>query len=107
MLKGLILIEDKVKKQLWDERIDAFLASGLSQKTWCERQGFKANQLGYWLRKRNSPNTPSTSRWVSMKTSNHFNSGVSMRIGSLVVEVEKGVDQGVLADVIRTFMAVC
>lgn len=84
-------------------RIDAFLAGGLSQKARCEQQGFKANQLGYWLRKRNAPNTPSTSRWVSLETSNHFNSGVSMRIGSLVVEVEKGFDQGVLADVIRTF----
>lgn len=38
-------------RQLWAQRVEVFLDSGMSQKTWCEQHGLRPNQLGYWLRK--------------------------------------------------------
>jgi len=31
------------RRELWAERIEAFLASGLSQRAWCREHGVNAN----------------------------------------------------------------
>jgi hypothetical protein len=41
----LVFIGNKAKQQLWDERIKTFLASGLSQRAWCQKQGLPEHQL--------------------------------------------------------------
>jgi hypothetical protein len=38
-------------RELWAERVEAFLASGLSQRAWCREHGLKQERLSYWLRK--------------------------------------------------------
>ena len=96
------------KQRLWEERIEAFLASGQSQRAWCQEQGLRANQLGYWLRKyRARMSQPSGKRWVSMESGFHSHSGVSLRIGNIVLDVEPGFNQQVLVDVLHSLMNVC
>lgn len=99
---------EKTKQELWTERIEAFLASGLSQRAWCEKQGLRPNQLGYWLRKFRAE-TPSlkNSRWVSLDNIAPAGSGVLLHIGNVTLEVQRGFDQQVLADVVRSLMNVC
>ena len=96
------------KQKLWDERIEVFLASGLSQAAWCREQGLPAHQLSYWLRKfRNSTSTAINNRWVSVPITTTGKSGVSLRIGNIALEIERGFDAAVLSDVIRSVMDLC
>ncbi|HOA53955.1 MAG TPA: hypothetical protein PKI05_17005 [Thermogutta sp.] len=58
-------MSEKTKRELWAERIEAFLASGLSQRAWCQEHGLRQNQLGYWLRKlKPELAMPKKSRWI-------------------------------------------
>lgn len=103
-------MEGKEKRRLWKERVEVFLASGQNQRAWCQEHGLPAHQLGYWLRKfkdeaRELP--PDNDRWVSLPGTASFGSGVSLRIGDLVVDVESGFDKQLLVDVVRALMAVC
>ena len=55
-------------RQLWAQRVEAFLDSGMSQRAWCEQHGLRPNQLGYWLRKFRSEQIAENSpRWISLE----------------------------------------
>lgn len=104
----LVQIKVPEKQRLWDERIEDFLSSGQTQKAWCEDYGIPGNQLSYWLRKHRSKNDErSTNRWVSLPTSQTTCSGVSLRLGKAVLEVEPGFDEQTLAALLRALMAAC
>ena len=101
-------MEDKEKRRLWEERVKMFLASGQNQRAWSREQGLPANQLGYWLRKfKSEAKEPDGTRWVSLQDTARPGSGVSLRIGDLVVEVENGFDKQLLAEVVHTLMTLC
>jgi len=99
------------KQVLWNERIEAFLASGLSQRAWCQEQELPLHQLNYWLRKhRTNPEHPSACRWVSMESvrpSSSSVSGISLRVGHISLDIEPGFDQQTLVDVLHSLMALC
>lgn len=95
-------------RELWAERVQDFLASGLSQRAWCREQGLRPNQLGYWLRKLEAETKPAQSgRWVRLYSVGHSGSGVVLRIGTVVLEIQRGFDQEVLVDVIRSLIGIC
>lgn len=95
------------KQKLWNERIQDFLASGLSQRAWCEEQGLPAGQFGYWLRKFKTEANSSNGRWLSLDPITPPGTGISLRIRSVSLAVARGFDQEVLADVVRSLVAVC
>ncbi len=96
------------KQELWNERIQDFRASGLEPKAGARNTGgLQVGQLGYWLRKSKTEASSSNGRWLSLDTIALPGSGISLRIGSMVLEIERGFDQEVLADVVRSLMAVC
>ena len=85
-------------RQLWAQRVEVFLDSGMSQKTWCEQHGLRPNQLGYWLRKFRSEQIAENSpRWISLDAVPATSSGVALRIGDVALELQRGFDQEVLA----------
>ena len=99
---------EKSKQELWAERIEAFLSSGLSQRAWCEQQGLRPSQLRYWLRKfRTETKQGTLVRWLSLDAVAPSGSGVSLRIGNVVLEIQRGFDQEVLAGVVRSLMDIC
>lgn len=100
---------NKTKQELWDERIESFLASGLSQRAWCQEQELPEHQLRYWLYKYQARTVqPATNRWVSMDPASTTSmSGVSLRVGNISLDVEPGFDQQVLADVLRSLTTIC
>lgn len=100
-------MSNKQKQELWNERIQEFRASGLNQKAWCEEQGLQIGQLGYWLRKSKTEANSNNGRWLNLNTIAPSGSGISLRIGSMVLEIERGFDQEVLADVVHSLMTVC
>lgn len=110
----MVFIAYSEKQELWSNRIEAFLASGQSRRTWCQEHGLPEHQLGYWLRKLQSSksshpvsSTSERNRWISVETMIPTNTGVSMRLGKVVLELECGFDPKVLADVVMTLMTVC
>ena len=99
---------DAEKQKLWEERLEIFLDSGLSQAAWCREQGLRSNQLGYWLRKlKPGASVPNNTRWVSMQVPVSRESGVSLQVGNINLKIESGFDEQTLADVIRTVMTLC
>lgn len=105
----MVLISHSEKRALWNERINEFLASGQSRQAWCRNNDVSAQQLGYWLRKSQSSheNQAESSRWVSMNASRTASPGITIRVGELALEVERGFDPKVLADVVLTLMTLC
>ncbi|MGI6645854.1 MAG: IS66 family insertion sequence element accessory protein TnpA [Limnochordia bacterium] len=95
-------------RELWAERVEAFLASGLSQRAWCREHGLKQERLSYWLRKfRAEASAKPNGRWLQLDSLAPSGSGVSLRIGGLTLEVQRGFDPQVLADVISSLMNLC
>ena len=41
----------QIKHEQWQQRIQEWKASGLSQAAWCKQQNLKPTQLSYWHRK--------------------------------------------------------
>ena len=104
----MVQISDLEKTKLWEERIDDFLSSGLTQKAWCEEKGIPGHQLGYRLRKYKSKDVKQpTNRWVNLPTSHVIGSGVSLKLGKVVLEVEPGFDEQTFSSVLRALMAAC
>lgn len=42
----------------WQEVVDRYRRSGLSQREFCDDEGLSPSTLGYWLRKLESPPAP-------------------------------------------------
>lgn len=104
----MVQIRDTEKSKVWEERIADFLSSELTQKAWCEEKGIPNHQLAYWLRKYRTKNMePPIGRWVSLPTSEVACSGVSLKLGEIVLEIEPGFDEQTFASVLRALMAVC
>lgn len=54
-------------RELWAKRVEAFLASGLSQRAWCREHGLKQERLSYWLRKfRAEASAKHNGRWLQL-----------------------------------------
>lgn len=104
----MVFISNVAKQKVWDERITAFLASGQSGRAWCQEHGLSQQQLSYWLNKSRSESreTPND-RWIKMEATALSGTGVSLRLGDVVLEIERGFDKVVLADVVRALMTVC
>lgn len=99
-------------KDLWDARLEAFAASGLSVPQWCRENNIPPHQLRYWLQKRmaNKGNStkPQASGWIALPTIGQpLGSGVSLRVGAVSVDVQHGFDAKVLSDVIRALLQEC
>ena len=98
------------RQQLWKERTLAFEASGQSQRAWSQEQNLPEHQLSYWLGKFRSESATSveskaSSSWLEVKPEVQnlpATSGISLRFGSVVLEVQRGFDINVLVDVIRS-----
>ncbi len=104
----MVQISDPEKTKLWEDRITDYLSSGLTQKAWCEENNIPGHQLAYWLRKHRAKVVEQpTNRWVSLPTSQAAGSGVSLKLGKVVLEVEPGFDEQTFASVLRALMATC
>lgn len=100
------------KRVLWQERIALFQESGQSVATWCSEQDIPEHQLRYWLRKnmakQNNTTVNASSRWVALESPEEsLSTGITLKIGSLRLEIQRGFDPQVLTEVIRTLTSSC
>ncbi|MFK0571810.1 IS66 family insertion sequence element accessory protein TnpA, partial [Endozoicomonas sp.] len=43
-----LMTHQNATQEQWQQRIDSWQDSGLSQAGWCRQNGVKSSQLGYW-----------------------------------------------------------
>ncbi len=99
---------NNTKQELWEERVESFLASGLSRRAWCLEHKIPEHQLGYWVRKLNAkPFELESKRWVGIPTASDADTGIHLKIGEVTLTVKPGFDHQLLADLIRTLTTVC
>ena len=92
-------IECAQLKELWQERIKDFRASGLSSREWCAQQGLKVDRLHYWNRKLQPTDAAASAAWVTLETARVSDPYEE----SLVVTV--GFDPGFLQSLVRALAA--
>lgn len=106
--------EREQKHLLWKERISEYESSGLSVPAWCKEQQIPAHQMRYWLRKfrdaetNHSKSDKAASRWVELDTPRLTpTSGVSLRVGSVVLDIQQGFDRQLLVEVVQVLTSIC
>lgn len=53
------MTHQKITQEQWQQHIDAWQDSGLSQAAWCRQNGVVVSQFGYWKKKLLIEGTPS------------------------------------------------
>jgi len=100
-------------QEYWKNQIAEFLKSGLDRKTYCEQNNLKMHRLDYWRskmkRRPRTRNKKAPGKWVTLQVADQEpgNAGIRIRVGRLVIEVEDGFNQDVLADVLRIAGSAC
>ena len=102
----------KQKRHLWKERITLFQKSGQSVAEWCSEQDIPEHQLRYWLRKNvdkeSSTCTSSKSQWVALEPFEESTfTGVTLRVGSVCLDIQRGFEPQVLIDIVRCLASLC
>lgn len=100
--------------ELWISRIDDYRASGETVVAWCKRQQVSPKQFYYWMRKLKKADQQMPpaggSKWVALSVGEPAPAevpAISVRIGTVIVEVRPGFKPSVFADVVRTLKTLC
>jgi len=101
--------------QQWSQLAESFEGSGMTRRRYCELKQIRIHQLDYWrkkLRRLNRLPQPSPKNWIPLQVREDQwapgqTSGISLRIGRLTIEVKRGFDQDLLAEVIRVVDPLC
>lgn len=94
----------------WQERIEEQSRSGKSQAAWCREKKISIKSFGYWSRKlRNNENSskPAEINWIPVSIEAPITSKLNIRVGSAVIEVEKGFDEMLLSEVVKVLSGIC
>ena len=105
------------RREEWRRRVEEFRASGRSVAAWCADQGIKPHQMYYWLKR--FPTTDEVvvghveTQWLPVHVSDDCsrpavgNSGLLVRVGDAVVEVNPDFNPRLFADVVRALIELC
>lgn len=96
------------RKQLWQQRIDAYKASGEPNvKAWCHHNGIGVQSMYQWM-KRLAPKSsfdelPST-QWVALNQSSpryESNASLHIHIGNVSIEIQDDFNRALFQEVIE------
>jgi len=98
----------------WQRHVEGFKASGLTREAYSKQAHINVCQLDYWRKKTNRPNGAigkvSAHHWVPLNISDEpkeKDSHIDLWIGQVRVEIKRGFDSKLLAEVLRAVGAVC
>ena len=103
---------DKNLGKLWERRFKEFESSGKTIAAWCKEHSVKENQFFYWRKKLCSdqaePNQPV--KWLHVDLDNSHEEepvadSISIHIGKVTIEVNKGFDKQLLQDILKVLQA--
>lgn len=99
---------------LWFSRVEAFIASGLTQAEFCRRNEYKLKQFNYWVRKfrkqQKAQNNQQDNdfKWLSVDLVQHDESNsITIQIGAATLEVNPGFDKNLLSEVVEVLGKLC
>ncbi len=99
------------RRQMWTQRVEAFLAGGQSTTEWCAQHDINPNQLRYWLRKLRDQEKEGTSpQWLSVAIDSGGQSpegALRVRVGPAAIEVAAGYDPRLLKELVATLSELC
>ena len=94
-------------REFWENRLAEYTQSGMDIKSWCMANDVPVVTFQSW-RKKLVPKTPSSS-WIPVtiveEAPTLSNSGIKIRLGSIIIEVEAWFDHQVLQSVVDTLRA--
>ena len=96
---------------LWSSRVEAFKSSSLTQAEFCKVNEYKVKQFNYWFRKfKNIKTTVQTKNpgWISVNvTAPVRNDLLTVRIGSVEIDVNPRFNKHLLAEVVEALSKLC
>lgn len=96
-------MERELQAREWASRIEAFRASGMTQRRWAEAQGLSEDRVSYWYRKLGRPpESPTEPTWVPLTATSQDVSPLRIRVGPVEIEVTTGFNPQLLQAVIQT-----
>jgi hypothetical protein len=97
-----------------------YQASELTMREWCEQNGFRVDQLRYWLKKARDAGLTQSPLWACVELVDEGISGttkmnptstsgtaVTVRVGAATIELRPGFDPVLLAEALRVVVATC
>jgi hypothetical protein len=98
----------------WQKHVEGFKASGLTREDYSKRKRIQVYQLDYWRKKLSRMSKTATilprNQWVPLKITDgptEKDSQIDLWIGQVRIEIKKGFDADLLAEIIRTAGAIC
>ena len=91
------------KRRYWEEQVQGWRGSGLSQKEYCRQNQLPENRLTYWKKRFNKAEAPVSFVQVQVggksRSKGHFSQGSGLRLivgRKHEIEVDRGFDPHVL-----------
>jgi hypothetical protein len=93
----------------WRERIEDYRTGGLTMIQWCEKTGYSMGQLKYWIAKCNKLARKSEAGGFALVeiVDSSSTAKITVRVGVARIEVERGFDRAILAEVMRVAASIC
>ena len=104
----------KESVQYWQRHVEAFTNSGLTREAYSKNNRIRVYQLDYWRKKISrigkASKSISANQWVPIKISDepiNENSHIDLWIGAVRIEIKRGFDSKLLAEVLQAVGAEC
>ena len=105
------MIDRKLGK-LWERRFKEFESSGKTIAAWCKEHSVRENQFFYWRKKLRSDQVEKDKpvKWLPLDLDTGSEEGpvadsITIHIGQVTIEVNKGFDKHLLLDVLKVVQA--
>jgi hypothetical protein len=103
---------DLEKAARWQRHIKNLKSSGLSRRGYCEKNGLKLSTLDYWCRrlgfcKKRNTEVRNEAAWIPLQIGDNEDSRIHLRVGKITIEIKRGFDSALLADLLHTLGASC
>lgn len=102
------MMNQETLHKLRTRQVEAYRNSGKTAQVWCDENQLNIHTLKYWIRKLNrqeeDKNTP---QWVSLIQEQPPSSGITIRVGSIAIEITIDFDPQLLRQVVAILKETC
>ena len=96
----------------WKQQVQKFQESGLSRIAYCEQNQIKTFRFDYWRHKFSEPKERrSRSAWIPVRIKEDAGQerpcGICLKVGRVEIEITRGFDQELLAEVLGVIAPAC
>ena len=94
------------RKQMWQERIDAYRSSGMTSVTaWCRQNHVGVQSMYNWMKRLNTESTHvdyPLAKWVALTPdSSEETSTLTVKIGDVSIEIKEGFNHALFNEVLQ------